>query len=79
VIQRRSPRHPVGPLRSGVGDLKDGVMPNWSDWRTYARWSACASTGPKLPKLASTYRALVPVLRELIPRPDTRSAQRSRK
>jgi hypothetical protein len=29
------------------------------------------TTGPKLPKLARKYRPLVPVLRELILRPDT--------
>jgi hypothetical protein len=29
------------------------------------------TTGPKLPKLARKYRPLVPVLRELIFRPDT--------
>ena len=29
------------------------------------------TTGPKLPRLASKYRPLVPVLRELVLRPDT--------
>lgn len=29
------------------------------------------TTGPKLPKLAAKYRPLVPVLRELVLRPDT--------
>jgi HD domain-containing protein len=37
------------------------------------------TTGPKLGKLAAKYAPLVPVLRELIARPDTRSAMTSRR